>query len=72
MKDIEAYLTNYPIWKSTADLGMSGSLHRFAIDLDREGVMNLIKKVTLDLSGSGMTKEIEEDMKKSLEALSFS
>jgi hypothetical protein len=72
MKDLESYLTSYPIWKSTGDLGMSGSLQRFSIDLDRESIIALVKKVTLDISGSGMTGEAEADLKNSLDVLSFS
>jgi hypothetical protein len=33
---IEKYLTTYPIWKQVADLGMSGSLHVYSVELDRE------------------------------------
>ena len=51
---------------------MSGSLHAFAVDLDRDAVMNLIKKVTLDLSGSGMSEESVTELRKSLDELTFS
>ena len=62
LKDIEGYLTDYPIWKSTADLGMSGSLHRFAVTLDQDAVEKLIKKAMLDITGSGMTESMEKNM----------
>ncbi len=72
LKDVESYLTSYPMWKSTADLGMSGSLHAFAVDLDRASIVALMKKATLDISGSGMTQEAEADLKESLDILTFS
>jgi hypothetical protein len=72
LDDIEKYITDYPIWKETADLGMSGSVHYWAVEINRENIVSLLKKVTLDLSGSGMTNENIADLEKSLALLSFS
>ncbi|MBP9779827.1 hypothetical protein KBD33_04380 [Candidatus Gracilibacteria bacterium] len=72
IKDVERYFTSYPIWKSTADLGMSGSIHQFAIDMDRDSVMKLVKSVMLDLSGSGMDADMEKEIRDNLDALTFS
>jgi hypothetical protein len=72
IKDVERYFTSYPIWKSTADLGMSGSIHQFAIDMDRDSVMKLVKSVMLDLSGSGMDADMEKEIRDNLDTLTFS
>ncbi|NRH20938.1 hypothetical protein HOO68_02755 [Candidatus Gracilibacteria bacterium] len=72
LDDIEKYITEYPVWKDTADLGMSGSVHYWAVEIHRENIVSLLKKLTLDLSGSGMTNENIADMEKSLGLLSFS
>lgn len=72
LDDIEKYITDYPIWKETADLGMSGSMHYWTVEIHRENIVSLLKKVTLDLSGSGLTNENVADLEKSLGLLSFS
>ncbi len=63
---IEEYLTTYPIWKSKSDLGMSGSLHTYAVELDREKVVILIDTITSDLTGSGMTDEDRSSLRTEL------
>lgn len=35
LENIEQYLTKNPLWQPTADLGMSGALHLWSIDLNR-------------------------------------
>ena len=52
LSDIEKYATDFPIWKSTADLGMSGSLHVWAVELDRSNIVAMTKKLSQDLSGT--------------------
>lgn len=39
LSDIEKYATDYQIWKDTADLGMSGSLHIWSVELDRTNIV---------------------------------
>lgn len=63
---IEEYLTSYPIWKSKSDLGMSGSLHTYAVELDREKIITLIDTITSDLTGSGMTDEDRSSLRTEL------
>ncbi len=70
--DVEGYLTKYHIWKQTADLGMSGSIHTFAIDLDRETVLILATQVTKDLTNSGISDTDKKGIQDSLSALMFS
>lgn len=72
IKDIEKYLTEYPIWKSTGDLGMSGGLQRFSVELDRSAVLSLVKKATQDITGSGMAIEDEASLNTVLTNLTFS
>lgn len=70
--DIEKYATEYPLLKSTADLGMSGSLHMFSIEIDRANILALTKKLSLDLAGTGITDEYAKTVETNLAALSFS
>lgn len=72
LADIEKYITDYPIWKDTADLGMSGSLHFWSVDLDRNNIVALTKKLSLDLAGTGMTDEYVKSFEKNLDSISFS
>jgi hypothetical protein len=51
---------------------MSGSIHQFAIDMDRDSVMKLVKSVMLDLSGSGMDADMEKEIRDNLDTLTFS
>jgi hypothetical protein len=48
--DIEKYATDYPIWRDTADLGMSGSLHYWSVEFDRIQLIALAKQLSLDLA----------------------
>ncbi len=70
--DIEKYATEYPIWKDIADLGMSGSLHMWRVELDRAHILSLAKTLSEDLTGTGMTDEYAKTLKTKLEGLSFS
>jgi hypothetical protein len=70
--DIEKYATEYPLLKSTADLGMSGSLHMFSIEIDRANILALTKKLSLDLAGTGITDDYAKTVETNLTELSFS
>lgn len=72
LSDIEKYLTDYPILRDTADLGMSGSLHFWSVELDRAHILALSKQLTADLAGTGMTDADATALAKNLESLSFS
>jgi hypothetical protein len=63
---IEKYLTTYPIWKQVADLGMSGSLHVYSVELDREKAITLVDTITTDLTGSGLTTEDQSALRTEL------
>ncbi len=72
LTDVEKYATDYPIFRDTADLGMSGSLHYWSVELDRTQVLALAKQVTADLAGTGMTDTESTDLAKNLKTVSFS
>lgn len=72
LTDIEKYITEYPIWKDTTDLGMSGSLHYWSVEIDRGNITSLVKKLSLDLAGTGMTTENIKNLEESLALVSFS
>ena len=71
LTDIEQYATDYPVFRDTADLGMSGSLHYWSVELDRTQILALSKQLTMDLAGTGMTDTDSAELSKSLEAVSF-
>lgn len=66
LKTVEKYLTTYPIWKQVADLGMSGSLHVFSVELDREKAITLVDTITTDLTGSGLTTDDQSALRSEL------
>ncbi len=70
--DIEKYATDYPIFHDMADLGMSGSLHYWSVELDRAHILALSKQLTVDLAGTGMTDADATTLTKNLETVSFS
>lgn len=57
LDDIEGYLTKYPLWKETADLGMSGSLQGYSVELDRANLLALIEDFTTKATGKGLSQE---------------
>lgn len=71
LADIEKYATDYLILRDTADLGMSGSLHYWSVELDRAHILSLSKQLTMDLSGTGMTDADAADLAKNLDTVSF-
>lgn len=66
LDDVEKYLTKYQIFKQTNDLGMSGSLHVFAVDLDREATLALVTSLTEKLTGSGVSDADKKDIQEGL------
>jgi hypothetical protein len=72
LSDIEKYATDYPIFKDTGDLGMSGSLHMWNIEIDRTNILALTRKLSNDLTGTGLTDEYAKNIETNLVSLSFS
>lgn len=70
--DIEKYLKKYPFFKEAADLGMSGSMHVFAVDVDRVAILSLMKEVTEDLAGTGISADDQAEIESTLASLIFS
>lgn len=62
LDDVEQYLTKYPIFRQTADLGMSGSLHNYSVELDRTNIIALADDFTQKATG----KSLSEDAKKNI------
>lgn len=71
-KQIEKYLISYPLWRSTQDLGMSGSLHFYAVELDREKILSLMNIVKTDLTGSPFSAEEQDALREQLTLLALS
>ncbi|MFZ2255414.1 MAG: hypothetical protein WAW59_04545 [Patescibacteria group bacterium] len=69
---IEKYLVEYPIWKSTEDMGMSGALHLYKVELDREKAIALMNVVKLDLTGSGFSSEEQSALREQLALVGLS
>lgn len=63
LKDIESYMTKYPLWKETKDLGMIGDRQSYEVILHKENILALISTFVMESTGSGL---IEAD-KKSIE-----
>ncbi len=72
LTDLEKYAIDYPVFRDTADLGMSGSLHFWTVELDRANILALSKQLTIDLVGTGMTDENIKNLEKNLKSVSFS
>jgi hypothetical protein len=72
LSDIKKYATEYSLFRDTADLGMSGSLHIWSVELHKSNILALSKQLTLDLAGTGMTDAESAELAKNLEAVSFS
>lgn len=72
LKDLENYLTDFPLLTAKEDLGMSGALHMFQVELDRKNTLALAEKLARDLTQSGMTDVGRENFKNSLDAMNLS
>lgn len=57
LAESKKFLGDFPIFHETQDLGMSGSLHAYAITLDRENIVNLVDTVSKRITGSGLLTE---------------
>lgn len=72
LTDLEKYATDYALLKDTQDLGMSGSLHFWSVELDRTNIIKLAQQLTKDLAGTGITDETLKSMSSALESVAFS
>jgi hypothetical protein len=70
--DIEKYATTYPIMREIADLGMSGSLHVWSVELDRAHMISLARDLYSDISGTGMTASGVIDLQRAIDTMSWS
>lgn len=68
---IKGYLVKYPVWKSTEDLGMSGGLQMYRVELDKDKIVALADTVNKDLTGSGFSEEDRSLLRSNLETLNI-
>jgi hypothetical protein len=71
-KQVQSYLTDYSILTSTEDMGMSGALHVYKVQLDREKVFALLNTLKLDLSGAEYSNEEQGILRDQLELVNIS
>jgi hypothetical protein len=71
-KQIEKYLVEYPVWKSLEDMGMSGALHVYRIELDREKVLSLMNIIKTDLTGVAFSTEEQSALREQLALVGLS
>jgi hypothetical protein len=62
LKDIESYLTKYPIWKSTGESTQSGNLTVYPVELNTEEFITMLNAVSKDITGSGLTDTEKSDL----------
>lgn len=60
---IEKYLIDTPLLKSTQDIGMSGSLYFYQVEIDREAIFSLMSSLKRDITGIAFTSQEEEAIK---------
>lgn len=68
---IEKYLLDYPIWKSTEDMGMIWDLHVYKVELDRANVIELMGVMKQDFTGSGFTTQEQASLSEQLWLMSL-
>ena len=66
LSDIEKYLVKYPLWKEQKDLGMSGSLHSYAVTLSKENIVAMVSEFTREATGKDIAPEALKDLETSL------
>lgn len=68
LTEIEDYLTRYPIFQETKDLGMVGDLHSYEVTLAKENIVALMKEFTKKATGKDMVEadieSIQDDLAK--------
>ncbi len=69
--EIESYLIQYPIWKETKDLGMSGALHQYSVELHRENIIALIEDFTKKATGQSLSEDAKWALRADLDSLSL-
>jgi hypothetical protein len=52
LSQVESYLNRYPIWRSTGEVSMSGSMRTWPVALDKDNLLELIVTVKTDMTGS--------------------
>lgn len=71
LEDVEQYLTKYPIFKQTADLGMSGSLHNYSVELDHTNILALVDDFTQKATGKPLTPDAKKNISDNLSGMNI-
>ena len=66
LSDIESYLTEYPIWKETKDLGTTGELHSYEVTLHKENMIAMAKAFVKKSTQKDMTPDALSSLEQSL------
>lgn len=69
LDDIQNYLTKYPIWKQTADLGMSGSLHSYSVALNTQNIIALVDDFTQKATGKALGDDAKTNLSNDLSGI---
>jgi hypothetical protein len=73
LTDIEEYLTKYPLWNSTKDLGMNEKkLHIFQVEFAKENVIAMIGAFTEKSTGVPLSEEAKNEIRNTLGSIQFS
>lgn len=71
LTDIEKYLTTYPLWNAKNDLGMSGALHFYEVELSKNNIAMMMNEFTKDATGNEMTEEAKTELEASLSGVNL-
>ena len=69
LSDVEGYLLKYPLWKEKKNLGMSGGLQSYEVELARENVLAFIEDFSRKAMGKDIAPEAKKELQTSLEAI---
>ncbi len=69
LDDVENYLTKYPVWKEAADLGMSGSLHSYSVELNNQNIIALVDDFTQKATGKSMADDAKTNLANDLSGI---
>ena len=64
LSDIESYLSKYPIWKETKDLGLAGELHSYEVAMNKENMLAMAKAFVKKSTGKDMTPDALSSLEK--------
>lgn len=66
LADLESYMTQYPIWKNTKDLGVSGDIHSYAVEVNQENILAMTDAFVKKATGKPLDESTRKDITNSL------